>query len=80
MRSMPMPSRSHQTASLLKLNNACPEANGTPGVFLAVDAEPEPEPETVVIASEPEPVQAEAAPPEPEPEPVAEAREPELPH
>jgi hypothetical protein len=26
---MPMPSRSHQTASLLKLNNACADAKGT---------------------------------------------------
>jgi hypothetical protein len=30
MRSMPMPSRRHQTASLLKLNKACAEAKGTP--------------------------------------------------
>src|SRR5450755_1884972 len=30
MRSMPIPRRSHQTASLLKLNNACAEAKGTP--------------------------------------------------
>jgi hypothetical protein len=27
---MPMPRRSHQTASLLKLNKACAEAKGTP--------------------------------------------------
>src|SRR6266851_8486109 len=30
MRSMPMPRRSHQTASLLKLNKAWAEAKGTP--------------------------------------------------
>src|ERR1039457_6246867 len=30
MRSIPIPRRSHHTASLLKLNNACAEANGTP--------------------------------------------------
>src|ERR1700730_3710565 len=30
MRSMPIPSRSHPTASLLKLNKAWPEAKGTP--------------------------------------------------
>src|ERR1700758_3723435 len=30
MRSIPMPSRSHHTASLLKLNQACAEAKGTP--------------------------------------------------
>jgi hypothetical protein len=30
MRSIPIPGRSHHTASLLKLNNACAEANGTP--------------------------------------------------
>jgi hypothetical protein len=30
MRSMPMPRRNHQTASLLKLNKACAEAKGTP--------------------------------------------------
>src|SRR5207302_4686790 len=30
IRSMPIPSRSHQTASLLKLNKACAEAKGTP--------------------------------------------------
>ena len=28
MRSMPMPRRSHQTASLLRLNKACAEAKG----------------------------------------------------
>jgi hypothetical protein len=28
--SMPMPRRNHQTASLLKLNKACADANGTP--------------------------------------------------
>ena len=28
---MPMPNRSHQTASLLKLNKAWAEAKGTPG-------------------------------------------------
>jgi hypothetical protein len=27
---MPMPRRSHHTASLLRLNKACAEANGTP--------------------------------------------------
>ena len=30
MRSMPIPRRSHQTASLLRLNKACAEAKGTP--------------------------------------------------
>src|SRR5262250_1795373 len=30
MRSMPIPRRSHQTASLLKWNKACAEAKGTP--------------------------------------------------
>src|SRR5258706_9371922 len=30
MRSIPIPSLSHQTASLLRLNKACAEAKGTP--------------------------------------------------
>src|SRR5438105_2421390 len=40
MRSISIPRRSHQTASLLRLNKACAEANGTPFVAANVGGQP----------------------------------------